>query len=267
MSRRTGEQGPASVLDSSQVVRWREHGFLLVGAFWEARVVEAMQVEAHRLLDAGLLRNVATVGDGTTHSSERVNLQLDPVIAHSTFFRMLAFHPRAAAAVESLIGSPIVLEEDQLFWKPPRCGVGTSWHTDNSYFRLDDPFGGTAMWTAIHDATLDNGTLRVVVDGFRDEWEHERDPGSDHHLRTAVADRDVAAAELAAGGVAFFCYATPHATGDNCTDHPRAAVAFHYTNAASRPIDARDPFVTGSKADPLAWDEERFERLLERLAP
>ena len=252
-------------LSPHQVKHWREHGYLFVPHFWDQAAVGAMQSEAARLVGAGLVRNVATLGDGTTHSDERVNLQLDPIVAHSSLFRMLAFHPRVKAAVEALVGSPILLEEDQLFWKPAHYGAGTSWHTDNSYFKIADPLGGTAIWTAIHDATLANGTLRVVVDGFGQEWEHWRDPGSDHHIRTEVGDREVASAELDAGGVAFFCYGTPHATGDNLTDQPRAAVAYHYTNASFRaPANPRDPFVTGPKADPSAWDPEQFDRLVER---
>ena len=237
-------------LSPAEVEQWHEHGYVFVRHFWDQAVVAAMQAEASRLVEIGLVRNVATLDDGMTHSDERVNLQLDPVIVHSVFFRMLAFHPAVKAAVGALVGSPFLLEEDQLFWKPARHGVGTSWHTDNSYFKISDPLGGTAMWTAIHDATAENGTLQVVVDGFREHWEHWRDPGSDHHIRTEVADREVATAELDAGGVAFFCYGTPHSTGDNATGRPRAAVAYHYTYFAFRqPANPKDPFVTGPKAE------------------
>ena len=138
-------------LSPAEVEQWHEHGYVFVRHFWDQAVVAAMQAEASRLVEIGLVRNVATLDDGMTHSDERVNLQLDPVIVHSVFFRMLAFHPAVKAAVGALVGSPFLLEEDQLFWKPARHGVGTSWHTDNSYFKISDPLGGTAMWTAIHD--------------------------------------------------------------------------------------------------------------------
>jgi ectoine hydroxylase-related dioxygenase (phytanoyl-CoA dioxygenase family) len=37
--------------------------------------------------------------------------------------------------------------------------------------------------------------------------------------------------ELPAGGVLFFAYGTPHATGANTTDRERAGVALHFINA------------------------------------
>lgn len=258
--------GDVVTIERDHITQFREHGFLFMPHFWDDRSVAAMAAEANRLVSAGLVRNVATVGDGVTHSDERVNLQLDPIIPHSLFFRMLAYHRKVAATVVQLLGGPVVLEEDQLFWKPGDRGVGTNWHTDNAYFRVDDPLAGTAMWTAIHDASIGNGTLRVVPDAFRDSWEHQRDPDSDHHIRTAINDREVVAAELEAGGVAFFCYGTPHATAENTTGRPRAAVAYHYTLrghvSSSR---TRNPAVTGPEADPYAWDAQLFDRLVDLI--
>jgi phytanoyl-CoA hydroxylase len=256
----------ASPIEGDQIDHFRQHGYVFVPHFWDARIVAAMVAESERLVAAGLVRNVATEGDGSTHSETSVNLQLDPIVPHSLFFRMLAYHHRAAAAVEALLGGPVLLEEDQLFWKPGDHGAGTNWHTDNAYFSLDDPRAGTAMWTAIHDATVENGTLRVVPDAFREHWEHHRDLDSDHHIRTTVGDRDVAYAELEAGGVAFFCYGTPHATGGNSSGRARAAVAYHYTRADhSSSTPALNPAVTGPKADPNAWDDEIFTRLVDRI--
>jgi phytanoyl-CoA hydroxylase len=256
----------ATPVERDQVDHFRRHGYVYVPHFWDARVVAAMAAEADRLVAAGLVRNVATMGDGTTPSETSVNLQLDPIIPHSLFFRLVAYHPQAAAAIEALLGGPVLLEEDQLFWKPGEYGAGTNWHTDNAYFNLDDPLAGTAMWTAIHDATIENGTLRVVPDAFREPWEHHRDPESDHHIRTTVGDRDVAYAELEAGGVAFFCYGTPHATAGNSSGQARAAVAYHYTRAdqsSSSPV--RNPAVTGPLADPNAWHDETFTGLVARI--
>ena len=61
-----------------------------------------------------------------------------------------------------LLGPEITLHLDQIFLKPGRTGMGTAWHQDNAYFKIPQPLRGTAMWIAIHDATVANGTLRVV---------------------------------------------------------------------------------------------------------
>ena len=124
----------------------------------------------------GLVRNVATDGDGTTHSTTKANLQLIPLFDKSDLVRALPFDAKVVEAVGQLIGEPFLLHLDQMFLKPARHGVGTAWHQDNAYFRIADPLRGTAMWIAIHDATLANGTLHLIPGSHRERYEHRRDP-------------------------------------------------------------------------------------------
>ena len=37
---------------------------------------------------------------------------------------------------------------------------GTKKYTQHAYFKIPKPLRGTAMWIAIHDATVANGTMR-----------------------------------------------------------------------------------------------------------
>lgn len=218
------------------------------------------------------MRNVPPARDRKIDSGERLNLQLFPLCPHSPFFRMLAAQPFATAAVTALIGAPLLLETSAIFWEPARRGTGTSWHTDNNYFELDDPLAGTAMWTPIHDATTANGTLRVIPNAFSEQWPRKRDADRSDHGNTDVGDREVVYAELPAGGVAFFCYGTPHATADNTSDRPRAAIAFHYTNASRTDPSkhrkaglASGDAVSAPTSDPGEWDEGAFARMVDRL--
>ncbi len=218
-------------LTEDQVRQFREHGYVAVPDFWTPREVEAMRAELARLQGEGLLRNVTTEGDGQTRSETRQNLQLCPMSPHSTLFRAMPFAPRAVEAVRALLGDPVALHLDQVFLKPARHGAGTSWHQDNAYFRIADPLMGTALWTAVHDATLANGTIRVIPDAYATPLEHSRDPMSDHHIRCYPPEERAVPIELPAGGVVFFAYGTPHATGGNETDHDRAGIAMHFHNA------------------------------------
>ncbi|HVF09834.1 MAG TPA: phytanoyl-CoA dioxygenase family protein, partial [Abditibacteriaceae bacterium] len=167
----------------SQLEQFQQQGYLAVPDFWNAREVAAMQAELERLKRDGLLRNVATDGDGRTHSNVKVNLQLCPMYNKSDFFRAMPFAPKVVEAVRQLIGDPVLLHLDQVFLKPGRHGAGTNWHQDNAYFRISDPLKGTAMWTAVHDATVENGTMHIIPGSFREQYEHSRDPDSDHHIR------------------------------------------------------------------------------------
>jgi ectoine hydroxylase-related dioxygenase (phytanoyl-CoA dioxygenase family) len=143
----------------------------------------------------------------------------------------MPFAPKVAEAVSQLIGDPVLLHLDQVFLKPGRHGAGTNWHQDNAYFQIPDPLRGTALWTAVHDATEANGTMRVIPGVFNEELEHGRDPDSNHHIRCYPDESKAVTVELPAGGALFFCYGTPHATGANNTDRERAGVALHFINA------------------------------------
>ncbi len=241
-------------LTQEQIDHFQTEGWLALPDFWTEREIQAMRAELERLVGIGKLRNIATDGDGTTHSQTQFNLQLCPMSPHSDFFRAMPFAPKVAEAVGQLIGEPVVFHLDQVFLKPGRHGSGTNWHQDDAYFKIEDPLKGTALWTAVHDATLANGTLRVVPRMFREKLPHERDPQSDHHIRCYPDETQAIPVEIPAGGVVFFAYGTPHATGANNTDHERAGVALHFINAdqngtAQVGFDQNNrPILTGAEA-------------------
>ncbi len=237
-----------------QIRQFREQGYVAVPDFWNATEVAAIRAELDRLRREGFLRNVATEGDGKTHSQEKENLQLCPMYDKSDFFRALPFAPKVAEAVSQLIGDPVVLHLDQVFLKPAGHGAGTNWHQDNAYFKIGDPLKGTAMWTAVHDANDANGTIHVIPGAFRETYEHRRDPESDHHIRCWPPEAEAVPVELPAGGVVFFAYGMPHRTGANNTDRDRAGLAYHFINgdvdqeAQGGFALGKRPYLTGPKA-------------------
>ena len=166
-----------------QIELFRRQGYLAVPGFYGADEVAALQAEVERFKREGLVRNVATDGDGKTHSTTKANLQLIPLFDKSDLVRALPFDAKVVEAVGRLIGDPFLLHLDQMFLKPARHGAGTAWHQDNAYFKIADPLRGTAMWIAIHDATVANGTLHLIPGSHRERYEHRRDPDSDHHIR------------------------------------------------------------------------------------
>lgn len=233
-------------LTPEQIAQFRAEGYLALPEFWSADEVAAMRAELDRLKAEGRLRNVATDGDGQTTSQTKANLQLCPMAPHSPLFRAMPFAAKAVSAVRQLIGDPVLLHLDQVFLKPARHGAGTNWHQDNAYFQIPDPLKGTALWTAVHDATIANGTIRVIPGAFEEAQPHERDPDSDHHIRCWPEEARAVPVELPAGGVVFFCYGTPHATGGNTSENERAGVALHFINADQDGV-ARAGFAPGKR--------------------
>ena len=173
-------------LSQEQINLFQEQGYANVPDMFTQREIEAMRAELERFKNEGMLRNVAKDGDGETHSKTQVNFQICPISPKSELYRALHFHPKVIGYVQQLIGSPIVFYLDQIFLKPGRHGMGTDWHQDNAYFKLGDPSKGLGMWVALHDATVENGTLHIIPGSHREAYDHGRDPNSDHHIHCAV---------------------------------------------------------------------------------
>jgi len=218
------------MISSREQAQFKDLGYLAVEHFFGDREVAALQADLERLRREGAFRNVSTEGDGKTPSQAQENLQICPLYTKSELVRALPFHPKVLDFVSKLIGEPLILHLDQVFLKPARHGAGTSWHQDNAYFKIPDPLRGTAMWIAIHDATVANGTIHVIPGLQHEELEHSRDPMSNHHIRCYPDESKQVPLELKAGGVAFFCYGTPHCTRANNTDRDRAGLALHFMN-------------------------------------
>ena len=250
-------------MQTEQIEHFTEHGYVVVEDFFSPSEGAAMRAEIKRFERDKLIRNVTTDGDGETPSTSKANLQLCPMSPHSPLFRALPFEPKVLEAVTALIGSPFVLHLDQVFLKPPKHGVGTGWHQDNGYFKIADPLKGTAMWIAIHDGTIANGTLHVMPNAFEEGIDHARDPMSDHHIRCEVDESRAVAGELKTGGVVFFCYGTPHCTKANTTDGPRAGAAYHFLHVDHFRNEKKDAFPHPVLAGPGASDgtAEHGERI------
>ena len=245
------------LLTSEQITHFQENGYVALEKLFDKQEIQAMLVELERFKQAGLGRNVATDGDGQTHSQSQINYQVIPLNDKSTLFRALPFSPKVVECVQALIGEPIVRHLDQIFLKPGQTGAGTDWHQDNAYFQCPDPTKGTAMWVALHDAHIQNGTLHVIPQSHRESFAHDRDLTSDHHIHIQVDEDRAVPIELPAGGVVFFNYGTAHATKRNNTDHERAGLAYHFLNATylnetrmtSNAVHLSGPQTTGGEAE------------------
>lgn len=238
-------------LSETQVAQFRSEGYTVDPQFFTAQEVDALRAELERFKQEGLGRNVATDGDGETHSATAINYQIIPLNDKSTLMRALPYQEKVVSTITQLIGDPFIRQLDQIFLKPGRTGAGTDWHVDNAYFKISDPTKGTAMWIALHDATLANGTLHVIPRSYLETFEHERDLSSDHHIHMQADEERSVAIEIPAGGAIFFNYGTAHATKANNTDHERAGLAFHFLRTDYIPDDDKrwNPIhVTGADA-------------------
>ena len=81
-------------LTAAQVDLFQQEGYLILPKFFNQREVEAMQQELTRFYQQDMGRNVATDGDGKTHSTARHNYQVIPLNTISDLYRALPYCPK-----------------------------------------------------------------------------------------------------------------------------------------------------------------------------
>jgi len=215
------------MLTDAQIQDWKKDGYCMAPDFFSAAETHALQSEVERLKREGRMNNVATAGDGETTDNAKQNLQAHNPGVHSPLIRAMPFADKVCRSVTALVGQPNELQTVQIFYKPAGNGSATNWHQDNAYFGALDNAMGTGMWIAIHDANEANGTMRVIPGSHLEEYAHERDPNSNHHIRCFPNEDQAIPCMLPAGGVLFFNYGVAHCTGPNLTDGDRAGLALH----------------------------------------
>lgn len=122
---------------------------------------------------------------------------------------------------------------DQFVVKGPEGGLPFSWHQDSGYVVGNggpvDHAPYLTCWIPLDDATLANGTVRLIPGSHREGViAHER-LAVTNDLAVAVDEDRAIALEVPAGSVVAFSSRTLHATGANRSDRPRRVYLAQYT--------------------------------------
>ena len=231
--RRCTMAASGATVSAQEVATFRSAGTLLKPSFFTPDEAAAMRQSVEVLRRRKLLANLQV--DGTTQ-----NLHMHWPSHHHLMWQVLPWERRVRSAVDRLLGAEagVEVQYDQIFYKPAVTGEGTPFHTDNAYFRIQDPLRGVAMWIALQDSTAANGTLHVApwAPGQPARGHQHDTKQHGHELEISGETRGLldsaTVCNLPAGGVAFFCYGVPHCTLPNTTADPRCAVAYHFVDVA-----------------------------------
>ena len=147
-------------------------------------------------------------------------------------------NPNVADVLDLLLGRPALGVQTMYYYKPPGA-KGQGMHQDNFYL-LSAPATCIAAWTAIDDATLDNGCLYVVPGSHRGdilcpESKTERWFGyGDSHISKFPRDTKPVAVPVRRGQTMFFGGNLIHGSGPNrTTEHYRRTFIGHYVDEAT----------------------------------
>ena len=134
-----------------------------------------------------------------------------------------------------LIGPNIKAVTSQLTFKMRGNAMPFAWHQDNVYGELD-PYNAISCLTALDDADVENGCLRLIPGSHKDgqaNYQHtNEDRGARRPVELEVDDRRGIPLPMKAGECLFFhCHMLHHSEGNRAKDRDRRLMLFRYADA------------------------------------
>ncbi len=230
------------LLSAVQIAEFKQNGFLVVEDVLSQGEVAAIADRAD-LIAAGEAEHVPETSvqlEAVFRNGERV--VEDQVLAVRKLYNLAFYdpvmwehvvHPRIVAIIADLLDTEdLKMYGDQLFMKAPEVGTAQAWHQDSASWRDILPMDLVTAWTAIDEATLENGCLHFAPGTQR--WGMLRGA----QLAPFLGDLNDGQwpsmpVPLKSGSISFHHSLTLHRSGANGSDARRRGYAVHYMRASS----------------------------------
>jgi phytanoyl-CoA hydroxylase len=226
---------------------WEENGYLPLG-----RVAgEGELAELQRRMDEIMLGQVRYPGmyfqmdsesgeygslrGGATWEGPSLNYRKIQDLERDPLFLSYMQHPRFEELVSELVGAHISVFRAMFMNKPARRGTvlpyhqdgGTQWGLDREHF--------VTIWTALDEATIENGCVQVIPGSHRLGLLSERGHTITPEQEACYCREEDSRYLPAAAGEAYLLHNyLLHRSGVNHTDRPRRAFSVVYMDAATR---------------------------------
>lgn len=228
----------------AQVQEFKEQGFIM-----GPRVLSDEQADAMRERMMAVLEGRGQGRPELNHNmlgkdSPRVVYQIVNVWEADDLFRAHIYNETICALTAQLVGDPVLrVWHDQVQFKPPRVGGMTAWHQDHPYWPIIQPADLVSAWTALDDATIENGCMWMVPGSHH--WGPHKGgtigtdletfkPTPDLSLVPENAVIDTVPCEVKKGHVMFHHCLTWHGSPNNDSERGRPAIAVHYMPGYTR---------------------------------
>jgi ectoine hydroxylase-related dioxygenase (phytanoyl-CoA dioxygenase family) len=225
-----------SMLDSQQIIRFREEGYLVFEELINGEklahylsVFDELVEQSRQLLESTPPFSLELDDDekpiaGMLHKIQGVCVADKRILE-------LAKEAAILDRVEALLGPDIGVFGTKFFPKLASGGTSTHWHQDNYYFgTLSDQVISCGIY--LQDADAENGCLQVVPGSQRAGQivEHQRDTRT-HGSWTQVDETQAVTLAVPAGTVVLFSANLLHGASDNTSTRTRYSTAWHYIPA------------------------------------
>lgn len=247
--------GTTTLFSDQQHEQFMEQGYLRLGALLDAPALAALQQRIDEIMlgkipyptmsfqldgSTGEYKNLPP--DTPGHKGATLNYRRITGLEQDPLFRAYIQHPLIRAITERYIGPNVSIFRAMFMNKPAEKGTVLPWHQDiGEGWGLDrNPI--ITVWTALDDATVENGCMQVVP------GTHQLGVVNPSHFVTEadqaryIQDRAIVDLEVAAGEAILLHNFLFHRSGVNHTVGPRRALSTAYMDAATRDVKSGNTF-------------------------
>ena len=213
---------------SREVEHYREQGYVHLGRILTADGLKQIRDQVMRAW-------AARKGAFNPEESWLRNSLLPDIHHLSDLVRSYYFHGPMVDIAVQLIGPNIKAVTSQLTFKMRGNTMPFAWHQDNVYGELD-PYNAISCLTALDDADVENGCLRLIPGSHKDgqaNYQHtNEDRGARRPVEMEVDDSRGIPLPMKAGECLFFhCHMLHHSEGNRAKDRDRRLMLFRYADA------------------------------------
>jgi len=229
------------VLTHSQISSYEHHGFLIYGPILLEKDLKNLRQRIDQLA-SGEHPNAEKIGVRLEDAAQKGELQgvsirdkvwqlLDPHQYDDLVFEH-ARKPEILDIVTELLSTDnIKLFHTQTLMKPAFHGSIVSWHQDSAYWTSISPPALVSCWTALDEATEENGCVRMLSGSYKKGlWPHDR---RDFLHAQGVDVSETTPIVLKAGSCSFHHSLTVHGSFENRTPYRRRGLVTSYMRADS----------------------------------
>jgi len=234
---------PDQVTDAD-VRHYHEQGFLAVDNLFTPAELEDAKAGLSHLIGGGNPAFTGVEFEAGVDVSSLDGRQREPYVRKLMKFcdfdqrlGAMANHVLLHRIMQRLLGRELNMVQDMALLKPPHIGREKPWHQDTAYF-LYEPLGGViGTWTALDEATPENGCMHVIPGS------HLKGPKAHYHDRDCqLPDEEIDidndwVVPLKPGGTLLFSGLLHHGTPANQSAVGRRAVQLHYVAVDCYKID------------------------------
>lgn len=157
-------------LSDEQLSFFEENGYLANIKLLENDQVDQLNHELAAIMDPAHPKHNLFY-EFHSNESEDANAVLFHSLGHwriTEGFHDILWNPRFVIPASQLFGNRAVrFWHDQLFCKPAHHGGVVAWHQDYSYWTRTTPMQHLTCWTALDDASTENGCLHYIPKSHR----------------------------------------------------------------------------------------------------